>query len=284
VNLKSYQFDEDLKPHEYSDQRPPSIGVISFLTQQRDYLRGRIEEWFDAEEIERHRLFVGTPEEFQGNERDIVFITFGLDSSIRYAKSFYEEPRRFNVATSRAVDFTYAVYGGMPISVDLVGRYLRRFDPNFRAGDDTQQDVNQSTSSAEHWYWTYDRRHCESEFERRVAEFLENFSRVNKVRLFNQVTCCGQKRLDFVLFNERTESCVAVEVDGRDHFTVNGRSYSEAHLERIDILERAGWKILHVPYYSWYKSGWLCETADPEFQTRLANMSKELRHLLQCND
>jgi very-short-patch-repair endonuclease len=169
----------------------------------------------------------------------------------------------------------------MPGSADLLARYIRHFDSTFRVEQSPPAvDGVQSAPSQEHWHWTYDRERCESEFERRVAEFLENFSRVHQVKLFNQVTCCGQKRLDFVLFHGKTEACIAVEVDGQDHYSVNGRSYSEAHMDRVDILRRAGWKILHIPYYAWYKNGWICDRAEPQFRQMIDRLTAELRSLL----
>ena len=52
---------------------------------------------------------------------------------------------------------------------------------------------------------------------------------------------------------------VAIEVDGIHHFDLDGKTYSQAHLERIETLKRAGWKIINTPYYKWYKNGWLDE-------------------------
>jgi very-short-patch-repair endonuclease len=106
--------------------------------------------------------------------------------------------------------------------------------------------------------------------------------------LFNQVqasrelgvSSCGQKRLDFVLLNVANGACVAVEVDGRDHFTEDGRSYSEAHLERVEVLRRAGWEIVHVPYYRWWRNGWLSDLDDPQFRRTVDGLFAELRSAL----
>jgi hypothetical protein len=94
------------------------------------------------------------------------------------------------------------------------------------------------------------------------------------------VSSCGQKRLDFVVVNCANGACVAVEVDGRDHFTEDGRSYSEAHLERVDVLRRAGWEIVHVPYYRWWRNGWLSDQGDPQFHQAVKQLFTELRAAL----
>ena len=79
------------------------------------------------------------------------------------------------------------------------------------------------------------------------------------------------------MLNGSNGTCVAVEVGGRDHFTENGRSYSEAHLERVEILRRAGWEIVHVPYYRWWRNGWLSDRNDPHFQKAVGQLFAELK-------
>lgn len=59
-----------------------------------------------------------------------------------------------------------------------------------------------------------------------------------------------------------------------------GRSYSEAHLERVEILRRAGWEIVHVPYYRWWRNAWLCDQNDPQFQRTISDLFSELKTCL----
>jgi very-short-patch-repair endonuclease len=127
----------------------------------------------------------------------------------------------------------------------------------------------------------------ESDFERHVHYWLENYinkrnSSANSITIHNQIVSCGQKRIDFVLFNEITKKSAAVEVDGNYHFHTGGlrQNYTDEHLERMEILERAGWKIINTPYYKWYKNGWLSETTEPIFKEEIERIYKELdRHL-----
>ena len=132
----------------------------------------------------------------------------------------------------------------------------------------------------------------ESEFEIRVDEYLHEFIKqhggTQRIKIYNQVGAssepgvhsCGQKRLDFVLFNEQNGESCAIEVDGSDHYCADGRTYSVAHLERIDVLKRAGWKIAHVPYYHWYRNGWLCDQNDSQFQKSVQGLFIEISALL----
>ena len=113
--------------------------------------------------------------------------------------------------------------------------------------------------------------------------WLDNYIRKrnrssNKITIHNQIVSCGQKRLDFVLFNEQTKKSAAVEVDGAYHFNSGGlkQHYTADHIERIEILQRAGWKIINTPYYKWYKDGWLSDTSQPIFREELERIYKEL--------
>ena len=239
---------------------------------------------------------IGTPEEFQGNERDIIFITLGL-AGTETRVNHWEERRRFNVATSRAIHYTMLIYGGMPQNARLIKSYLSHFGKTWRARteDPTAQAPSEPGVQLYRWDWNrkLHRELCESEFEHRVADYLEAFVAQHggekRVRLFNQVlasgklgvSSCGQKRLDFVLLNARNGTCVAVEVDGREHYTQDGRSYSEVHLERVEVLQRAGWEIVHIPYYRWWRDGWLSDRDDVQFKSTIDQLYSELRTRLR---
>jgi hypothetical protein len=296
IRARHYEQDPALRAHGFTNERPPTLGVISFLTSQRDVIRERVVEEFSPAEMQLCHLLVGTPEDFQGNERDIIFVTLGLDGVSRWGRGHYEDRKRFNVATSRAIHYTLLIYGGIPSNARLIKSYLTHFGKSWRARQEGENNEADGQTTVHRYRWDWNRKlHrelCESEFEHRVADCLEEFvgqhGGAHRIKLFNQVQAsreigvasCGQKRLDFVLLNGGNGSCVAVEVDGRDHFTQDGRTYSEEHLERVEILRRAGWQIVHVPYYRWWRNGWLSDRNDPHFQKVVAQLFAELRACL----
>ncbi len=296
IRGRHYEHEPLLRAHGFTNDRPPSLGVISFLTSQRDAIRERVLEEFAPVELQDAHLLVGTPEDFQGNERDIIFITLGLDGVSKWGRGHYEERRRFNVATSRAIHYTFLIYGAIPSNARLIKSYLTHFGKSWRtrAEEETAQNDTIKTVHRYRWDWNRNlhRELCESEFEHRVADCLEEFVHASGgeefIRLFNQVqasrelglSSCGQKRLDFVVVNRANGACVAVEVDGRDHFTEGGRLYSEAHLERVEVLRRAGWEIVHVPYYRWWRGGWLSDVGDPQFHQTVKQLFADLRSAL----
>ncbi len=279
IILNQSYLQEPLVRLGFTEQTPPSVGVLTFLTESRDKLIEQLEEVTELtdEQRNKHQLFVATTEEFQGNERDIMIIVAGLGRNSPFGPSFYQNPNHFNVATSRAKRFTYFIYGGIPEGANLVKGYLQHFGfkPHIILDTPPEHSFAQRPD-----LWRYDERNRESEFEIRVSEYLIKLAEKHHYKLFNQVPSCGY-RLDFVLHNPANNKCVAIEVDGKQHFTENGRTYHIDHLERVEVLQRAGWKIVHIPYYKWYRNGWLCDKDNDGFnQSVVAPLIEELQEVL----
>jgi hypothetical protein len=83
-----------------------SFGVVVLQgSAQADLVRARLAERMSAAEQQRRRLRVGTPPDFQGDERDVVFLSLVVapeGSNVPLTRLEYQ--RRFNVAASRARD------------------------------------------------------------------------------------------------------------------------------------------------------------------------------------
>ncbi|MFM2156692.1 MAG: hypothetical protein RL516_1441, partial [Bacteroidota bacterium] len=249
------------------DNEKFTIGVISLMTNQRELIADLIEEHIKTDLIEKHNIEVWTPQSAQGNERDIIIISLGLDISCNGMGNYHKNPRLLNVATSRAKKFTFVVHSGFQADkYPQLGKYLNL--------------------TANRQEWTLNHASYESEFEVKVYEHLREYieQRQNQgdLRIYNQVETCGQKRLDFVIYNQTNHRAVAIEVDGSYHYQDNGLSkqYSEEHNERIEILKRAGWNVVNTPYYKWYRSGWLCDISHPTFRGELDRIIDELDYYL----
>jgi hypothetical protein len=80
------------------------------------------------------------------------------------------------------------------------------------------------------------------------------------------------------LFNHNTKKSVAIEVDGIHHFTNNGiaDNYTIEHIERMEILTRAGWNIINTPYHKWYKDGWLSEEENYSFKEEIERIYTDI--------
>ena len=86
-----------------NNEKPVSIGVISPFRAQVDLIKKALLKVFDGDTILKHKLDVGTAHTFQGDERDIMLLswTFAPNS---HAQSliFAQKPNLFNVAITRA--------------------------------------------------------------------------------------------------------------------------------------------------------------------------------------
>lgn len=274
--LFEYKFDFP----KHVDHTNFTIGVISIIRDQCELIKDKINEAFTEDIRQKFNLMVGTPEEFQGSERDIIIISLCLDENCKGGHGHFQDKQRFNVATSRAKSFTFFIYSRFPHSFDKVYTYLNTLAGGVEFTDQPSKIEIKKLQQ-------FQPEKLESDFERQVHYWLTNYiDRRNKsnnsITIHNQIVSCGQKRLDFVLYNEHSKKSAAVEVDGSYHFNIGGlkQNYTEEHLERMEILQRAGWKIINTPYYKWYKDGWLSETSEPIFKEEIERTYKELdRHL-----
>ncbi len=79
-----------------------TIGILSPFRDQITYFKNRLEK-FDIKSIRKHKISVGTPFEFQGDERDIMFISWVIDNDTNTAVFQYlNREDVFNVSITRA--------------------------------------------------------------------------------------------------------------------------------------------------------------------------------------
>lgn len=263
------------------DKNDFTIGVISMIRDQCKKIEELIDEHIPNLDSD-YDLMIGTPEEFQGNERDIMIFSLCLDTDCKRGQGHYQDAKRLNVATSRAKSFTYFVYSPFDRTFNEIYKYL-----NYINGSVTENDLKPVTNeNIKPNLPELDYDLFESDFEKYVYSYLEkyvqNYSKGNTITLHNQVKSCGQKRLDFVMFNHNTKKSVAIEVDGIHHFTNNGiaDNYTVEHIERMEILTRAGWNIINTPYHKWYKDGWLSEEENYSFKEEIERIYAEINNVI----
>jgi superfamily I DNA and/or RNA helicase len=271
-------IDEDYELPKHIDPNNFTIGVISMIRDQCTKIAELIEEKLpDLDPT--YELMIGTPEEFQGNERDIMIFSLCLDTDCKRGQGHYQDAKRLNVATSRAKSFTYFVYSPFDRTFNEIYKYLNYINGKVTEDDLTPVESNNLKPILPPLNFDI----FESDFEKYVYSYLDKFitenSNGHKITLHNQIKSCGQKRLDFVIFNHSTKKSVAIEVDGSHHFTNNGlaENYTIEHIERMEILSRAGWNIINTPYHKWYKEGWLSEQTDRHFKEEINRIYNELK-------
>jgi very-short-patch-repair endonuclease len=198
-----------------------TLGVVSLLgTEQAHLVDSVVRRQCDAAELLRRRFECGDARNFQGSDRDIIFLSMVVDPRNCRAVSGLMFEQRFNVAASRARDRMYLVRSVQASDLsekDLRSGLLAHFEKPMAA------EAQESASLVER---------CESEFERDV--YSELVSR--GYRVIPQVKT-GAYRIDLVV-EGAGDTRLAVECDG-DEF--HGPDRWQHDTARQRVLERAGW-------------------------------------------
>jgi very-short-patch-repair endonuclease len=199
-----------------------SIGVISLIgDKQAKLIQDKLTKAVGTEAITRHRIMCGNASGFQGQERDIIFLSMVACPSTARAQTARLMEQRFNVALSRARDRMYlvrSVAAAMLSATDLKALVIEHFR-NPMVGPVVAQSKEILDA-------------CDSDFERDVGRCL--LDRGYRVR--PQVPV-GPFRIDFVVEGDRGRR-LAVELDG-DRYHGPERWAEDQYRQRA--LERLGW-------------------------------------------
>lgn len=104
----------------------PSIGVVSPFRDQVEAIRQRV-AGLDLQRLRDFRVLVDTPYGFQGEERDLMIVSFALDTGASQAAVYLNRPDMFNVAITRARERQVLLFSGneRQLPTDhLLRRYL----------------------------------------------------------------------------------------------------------------------------------------------------------------
>lgn len=210
-----------------------TIGVISLQGEaQAQLIERRLLDLLDPKTIEARRIVCGDAYAFQGDERDIMFLSLVAAPNRRIAALTKEtDRRRFNVAASRARDQMWLFHSVLDSDLnpdDFRARLLRfATNPLSTAFDEPDFEV------------------CDSQFERDVARQI--FAREYRLRLQYEALGRSGYRIDIVVEGEKTR--LAVECDG-DRWHGPDRYEQDVHRQRQ--LERAGWTFWRVRGSEYY--------------------------------
>ena len=199
-----------------------------------------VEEWDD------HDLVVINPDGFQGDERDIIVYSLSYDAKVMPQAAISARMQdqahvqgMLNVAFTRARDEVhvfhtaaveaFAFADGRP---GALGDWLRHCAAIEAV---PRSPVARSRLG-----------NVDSEFEAEVADAL----RAMGLRVLHQYPACGF-RVDLVAEREEDGARVAVECDGERYHLDEHGSLKVEDLERQAILERAGWRVVRIPYRKW---------------------------------
>lgn len=238
-----------LRSHlEHPGYADASFGILCLFEEQMRLVNDVVAEHIQDEIRSAHDLVVVNPDGFQGDERDVIYYSLSYDAkgmqqsalSARQAEREHIQGM-LNVAFTRARDEMHIFHTaeiedfGMASGAGAIRDWLEHCERCSHISRPAPSPVSQA----------------QSEFEAQVIRRLAE----RGVTVKAQYPSCGYF-IDVVA--EMDEKRIAVECDGELwHLDEHGKLKLE-DVQRQEILERAGWRVMRVPY-----RGWL---ADPEAQ------------------
>ena len=202
--------------------QPLSFGVVSLVgDEQAIEIDNLLRKHISPDRYELHRLLCGNAAQFQGDERDVIFISL-VDTAQRGPLSLHDQElfkQRFNVAASRARDQMWIVHSLSPHN-DLKPDDLRR------QLIEHAQDPSRLMRALEE-----KENRTQSTFEREVMKRLmaAGYRVAPQWRI-------GAFRIDLVV--EGGGKRLAIECDGDRYHALEKLPED---MERQSVLERMGW-------------------------------------------
>ena len=218
-----------------------SMGVISLLgddQNQTKIIQQLIEQNIDSKEIIGRNILCGNSANFQGDERDVIFLSV-VDSndgngplSMKNFGSDDMYKKRYNVAASRARDQIWIIDSLDPAN-DLKPGDIRKtlidYSINPQAIEMRETEIEEK---------------AESPFEAEVAKFL-SYKGYHLVQQWK----VGAYRLDMVVVCGK--KTVAIECDGERWHSSEEKIRED--MERQTILERLGWRFIRIRGSEYYQ-------------------------------
>lgn len=210
---------------DFTPDAKSSIGIISPFRDQVDHIAKEIASSFDLKVMDDHNLGMGTPHSFQGEERDIILLSFAVDDDSHHGSILYlEKEDVFNVAITRAKSRQILFYSISPsqLPVDsLLRRYLNSAQKNRPAPESMMNQKNHD------------------QFMDEVLDYLKS----QECRFWVYYSVAG------IPIDILVESKVGLK--GIDLIGYPGRYSDALSVQRFKILARAKLPIFPLPYTSW---------------------------------
>ncbi|TEB10431.1 AAA domain-containing protein [Pelotomaculum propionicicum] len=226
------------------------MGVITLQGEAQAYLiEDMLLKRLGAEEMKKRRLICGNPYSFQGDERDVMFLSMVAAPNERIGVlTQAADQRRFNVAASRAKDQMWLFHSVTRnhLSDHCFRRRLLNYfyNPVNRIAQALGEGADELREKAFRANRQIEKppQPFESWFELDVALTIAN----RGYRVVPQFEFAG-KRIDLVVQGQKAQ--LAVECDG-DFW--HGASEYSADMERQRKLERCGWHFFRIRECCYY--------------------------------
>lgn len=215
-------------------ENPVSIGIISPFRAQVEQLKISVSRVLSEHMMEKHQIEIGTAHTFQGDERDIMLISWAYaPNSFPQSLIFLQKPNLFNVAITRAryktINFISKNPRELPEGIlrSYFG-YIEEYENRFSLINSDEFDENIYKNS----------------LEKEVAQAFRDLD--HKVLCGDEIAGLS---VDLLVDNK-----FVVEIDGVDDNIPNKVS----NMKKQAILERSGLKVSRISAREWSYSPKAC--------------------------
>ena len=213
---------------------PVSVGIISPFRAQVEQLKISVSKVLSDYMIKKHQIEIGTAHTFQGDERDIMMISWAIaDNSYVQSLMFMQKPNLFNVAITR----------GRNKVINFVSRNPRELPEghfrNYVSFMQEYQNRKEALLSGE-----IDENIYKNPLEREVAEKIRELD--HKVTAGADIAGLSADLL--------VDDKFVVEIDGVE----DKHSDRISNMKKQAIIERSGYKVKRITYREWHYSPKAC--------------------------
>ena len=217
--------------------KPVSIGIISPFRGQVEAIKKALLKSFSQATLERHMIDVGTAHTFQGDERDIIIMSWAIaDNSFAQSLTFLQKPNLFNVAVTRAKKQCISFLSKDPSTLQpgLLRDYIEYVNNYLIQKKEEEENGIVNVFN--------------NDFEETVSEELEK--KGFKVRANYHV---AGVYADLMITNDKGKSLI-VECDG----VPDEKRTNMSMIKKQLLLERAGYTVTRISYRDWTYSQNAC--------------------------
>lgn len=206
------------------DKNCTTIGIISPFRVQVNLLKKMIKAKINSKYIKKHNILIGTPYTFQGEERDLIYLSFSIDDLSHSAVLRYlNKPDVFNVSITRAKlrqEVFFSIDSKILKEDSLLYKYINN---EYFANDNSVQQ----------------------EFFDDFMIDVVNFLNENNFDLVFQSKIISGSLLDILLVIEN--KVLAIDLVGYP-----GMFEDQLSIESIKRLEKVDIDVFILPFSSWY--------------------------------
>ena len=214
--------------------KPVTIGIISPFRAQVEQLKISVPKVLSDYMIKKHQIEIGTAHTFQGDERDIILMSWSFaNNSYPQSITFLQKPNLFNVAITRAknkcINFVSHDIETMPDGhfrnyVSFIKQYQER--KSALINNEIDENI------------------YKNKLEREIATEIRKLEH----KVTAGVDIAGLSA-DLVV-----DDSFVIEVDGLED---NPKSHI-SNMKKQAILERCGFKVKRITYREWQYSAKAC--------------------------